>query len=344
MKHVGNSLLAGLLLFGSLALTGCDVEKARALQGAAAQFRNESLTAINAIDTMRRKELEPPPRTSSDARQEFVNRLLNSRSEITSTLIELAIDPYTPPSVPSWDNFIVDLRSQYEGFSAIFDQLDRGSLVGMNEVRKSAEYARILTVQMVLLADAISKNPPILTQYRASVIVKLRQARRDYQDIQAKLKAREAGGQSADVQQLLARKGDLERQTGGLMDEWLQLRQQEQKLLETTVAQCLKAAVMGKELGGLINDYDKLSLDQINRAIPRILNVSSSVTGRDYSALQVRASTLVSEIKADPLWNAVANNLIDRANLAASSRLQALSGTAASPGMPGLATPVSLPR
>ncbi|WP_421656270.1 hypothetical protein [Leptothermofonsia sp. ETS-13] len=142
-----SSIIACFLIVGSTLLLGCNVEKARALQGAAVQFRAESLAAIQAIDTMHKAELAPPPRSPAEVRRDFVNGILNSRSEINSNLVDLAINPYKPPADPKWDSFITDLCSQYESFAAIFEKLDRGSLVAKDEVRESAEHARKLTVQ-----------------------------------------------------------------------------------------------------------------------------------------------------------------------------------------------------
>ncbi|MGV0024968.1 hypothetical protein [Phormidesmis priestleyi] len=313
------SWIAGVLVIGSLSLGGCSVEKARTLQGAAVQFKTESLAAIDAIDTMRKRELEAPPRSQAEMRQSFINRILNSKVDINSTVIDLAIDPFQPPKVAEWDDFIVDLRGQYEGFASIFDKLNSGTLISRDEARKSAEYAKTLTVQMALLADAINKNPPMLTQYRSGVIVRFRKLRQDYQTVLAKLKN---GTGNETLQQLNQRKSDLENQAGEMMSEWQQIKQEEQKLLEITVAQCTKAAVLGKDLIEVANHYDELDLNQLNTLIPRILTTASAFTGRDYTSLKLKATGIVAQIRSDPFWSDVTTRLLDRANHAAASRSQ----------------------
>ncbi len=317
MKTVRHSWIVGLLIVSSFSLGGCSVEKARALQGAAMQFKNESLLAINAIDTMRQKELEPPERSSTDVRQGFINRILNSSVDLNSAVLDLAIDPYKPPKVPKWDEFIADLHGQYEGFSSIFDKLDGAAQVDLKEVKKSAEYAKVLTVQMALLADAINKNPPRLNQYRAVVIIRLKKVRQDYQTVQTKLKN---GTGNETLQQLTQRKAELENQTGEAMGEWLQIKQNEKKLLEVTVAQCTKAVIMGKELLEVANRYDDLDLNQLNAAIPRILTAASAFTGRDFGAISAKTSQIATDIRADPLWSDVTRRLVDRVNTASASR------------------------
>jgi hypothetical protein len=301
------------LIVGSLALGGCSVEKARALQGAALQFRNESLSAIEAIDTMRKRELEAPTRSSAEVRQAFINRILNSRVEVSGEVIDLAIDPFQPPKVPEWDTFIGDLRNQYEGFSEIFTKLDSKSVISRDEVKKSAEYAKTLTVQMALLAKAISDNPPMLVQHRTTAIVKLQAIKKDYQSIQTRIKAGETS--------LLPRKAELENQAGEVLGEWQQIKQEEQRILELTIAQCMRAAATGKEVIEAANRYDDLDLNQMNALVPRILNTASTFTGRDYTVLRTKATRIVDEIQADALWRGAAQKLLDRANSAAGSRI-----------------------
>ena len=304
-----------VLIVGGLALGGCSVEKARALQGAALQFRNESFTAIEAIDTMRKRELEAPPKSNTEIRQAFISRILTSRAEVSGEVIDFAIDPYQLPKAPEWDAFIRDLRSQYEGFSEIFEKLDSRSTVSQEEVKKSAEYARTLTVQMALLAKAISDNPPLLVRHRTTTIVKLRTIKREYQSVTAKLKAGES--QAA----LIQRKAELENQTGEMLGEWQQIKQEEQRLLETTVAQCMKAATIGKDVIETAKHYDDLDLSQLNALVPRALAATSLWTGRNYTSLRAKATQLVLEVQTDPLWSDVAQKFLDRVNAATQNRL-----------------------
>jgi hypothetical protein len=314
-----STLVACLFLLGGGLLGGCDTEKARAIQGAAVQFRVESLAAVQAIDDMHRQELEAPTRSPGDVRREFVTGILTSKSEINSNLVDLALDPYKTPVDPQWQSFIADLRSQYTNFAAIFDKLDAGNLVAVEDVRQSAEYARKLTVQMALMADVMSKNPPVLYRQRNAIVVKLRRQRQSYQSLLSQMKS-SYGSTDAAPQAQRDRLREIENQVGELMGDWQAIQQQEQKLMEATVTQCLKAAVLGKELGQLINQYDKLDLNQINTLIPRILGLAATVSGRDFTSVQLKATGLISEIKEDPLWRDTANSLLNRVNDAVSRR------------------------
>lgn len=321
MKPIQGLMMTVIVVASSSLLTGCNVEKARAIQGAAVQFRAESLAAIAALDEMHRQELSLPARSPAEIRREFINNILGSSRDADAELVELAIDPYQPPAYPAWDDFILELKGQYINFAAIFDKLDSGALVSQQEVRQSAEYAQKLTVQMALFADALSKNPPVLYRQRNVIVKKLRDQQRQYRALQTQIR-NDYGTIDAAPGSLRDRLRDIENQVGELLGVWQQVREQEQRLLDTTLAQCLKAAVLGKELGQLIAQYDQLDLSRINILVPRILNTAATLTGRDYGTLQVRATGLIAEIRRDPLWSKVTSDLTDRVNAAIAARSQ----------------------
>jgi ElaB/YqjD/DUF883 family membrane-anchored ribosome-binding protein len=104
------------------------------------------------------------------------------------------------------------------------------------------------------------------------------------------------------------------------MDEWQQIKQEEQKLLETTVTQCTKAVAVGKEVIEMANRYDDLSLQQINRSIPQLFTTLSSFTGKDYRSIRSKADSLLRDLQTDPFWRTVTQQFLDRANEAANRR------------------------
>jgi hypothetical protein len=302
-----NRRLAGLLGLVCVSLvSGCSVEKAKTLQVAASQFRSESLAAIDAIDTLRQRELEAPPRSLVETRQDTIRRILNSQSPLNADLIELALNPDRVPPDPEWEAFVADMKVQYTGFSGIFDRLEGGAMVDSQAVKNSAVYAQRLTVQMALFADAIQKNPPVLVRHRSWVIANLRRVRRDYQAL----------GNGATT----PRQSELERQTGELLAEWQRIRQEEQQLLEATVLQCTKAVAIGKDVIELANRYDDLSLSQLSLGVSQVLTTASSLTGRDYGRTQSQFDRLLGDLNRDPLWQPVTRSLLDRVNAAADGR------------------------
>jgi hypothetical protein len=304
-----------VVCFGSLALHGCSPEKARSLQASALQFRNESLMAIAAIDTLRKRELEAPPRSPGEIRQTFISKILESSVDLNSRTIDLAIDPYRVPSNTDWDQFIQELKLQYEQFSDIFDSLDRNPNVSRDQLKKAGDHARSLTIQMALFSKELSDNPPIFTQYRTRTLVKFRKVRREYQAVQSRIAL-----SGTDRDALAQRKSDLENQTGELLNEWQTIQQEERALLESTVAQCMRAATIGKQVIEAADRYDDLDISQLNSLIPSLFTTASSFTGKDYKTLQLKSTRLVTDLQSDPLWSAVAQPLINRMNNAGAQR------------------------
>ncbi len=70
-----------LILFIGIILWSCTPEKARALRTAAVQFKVEAFAAINAIDRMAKQETAAPPRTETEATEEFVKNILDLKVE-----------------------------------------------------------------------------------------------------------------------------------------------------------------------------------------------------------------------------------------------------------------------
>lgn len=122
-----------LLVTFSYLLIGCTPEKARAVRTAAIQFKTEALAAIEAINVMMNRELEPPPRTESAATEEFVTNILELEpdTELTSEIIDAALDPYKitldSELAQRREHFNNDLILQYTSFAAVFKDLEKGS-------------------------------------------------------------------------------------------------------------------------------------------------------------------------------------------------------------------------
>jgi len=309
MKYLHRPRISFFLLVVSVALSGCTPEKARSLQLAAVQFKAESLAAINAIVQMHRRELELPPQFQAEAKNSFINAVLNPEIPINNSIQVEKLTQFNASArpAPEWDTFVAELNNQYGQFEAIFNDLEKGSFLAAKAVDKSAQPARLLTVQMALFADEISQNPPQLYRYRSALIVKLRKLRSQYQDLIANQ------GSEQEIQQL-------RNQVGTAMDEWQQVKSEEQELLRTTVAQCTKAAMLGTDLSGLIERYDKLDLDELNSIIAIVLNNVSSITGQDYNQVKLRLAAVTNAINQDPILKQFADRALEQVGGAVNDR------------------------
>lgn len=312
MKYLHSSRITFVLLVVSVILSGCTPEKARALRLAAVQFKVESLTAIEAIENMHQRELTPPSLAQAEARSNAINNILISEKPILLPEdLDFLVDPDTPQIDPkaqeAWQAFINKMNSQYEALAAIYDEVEGGSLLATKAVEKSAEHAKNLTLQMAAFATVIDKHPPILIQDRIIVIADLDTLREEYQQ------KKNNGESDQNLQPLKERAGEL-------LDQWQQIAINEQELKETTVTQCLKAAVLGKDLTQLSQRYNKLNLNDLNSLIARILNTAATITGRDYASLKTKAANVFAEIQNDAIWSKAANTVLAEVNKATAGR------------------------
>jgi hypothetical protein len=286
----------------NLTLSSCTPEKAKALRIGAVQFKAESFACIDVIDTMRQRELEPPPRTSEEVRKDFIDNILISDSQILdSDEIELARNPniiHIDPEVENkWIAFISEMKTQYSSFAAIYDHVEQGSFLAAESVKNSAKYADKLTLQMAAFANTIDKAPPELLQYRTDIAAQLTQLKQDYQ-IESKNGVSEETLEPFRVQ------------AGELLARWEEVELQEKELRDATVTQCLKAAILGQELRPLIDTYDQLDLDNINSIISGIFDTVASITGLDYSALKQKTTTVIVKLKEDEVLRPFAEKIL----------------------------------
>lgn len=311
MKCLRRSRITFFLLVVSVTLSGCTPEKARSLRLAAVQFKAESTAAIKAIEELHRRELELPPQVQAQARNDFINGVLESGISInTSNIDKLTQLNRSPTPAPEWDTFVADMSNQYGQFEAIFNNIENGNYLATKAVKKSAEPAQILTVQMALFADAINENPPKLYRYRTAIALRLRNLRKQYQQSVTN------HASEGEIQQL-------RNQAGELMDEWQQVKSDEQELLTTTIAQCAKAATLGTELSGLIKRYDKLELDDLNSIIATILENVSSITGSDYSQIKLKVAAVNNAINQDETLKKIADSLLNQVQSVVNGRTPA---------------------
>ena len=93
----------------------------------------------------------------------------------------------------------------------------------------------------------------------------------------------------------------------------------EKDLERETIAQCLKASVIGVQIQKQIVDYDKLSLEDISEAMSLALSTAGALTGEDLSKLQVKTNEVIYTIENDPAWSALVAESLKRVNEARSN-------------------------
>lgn len=294
-----NTLTAVALIFTVMAI-GC-AGKAKTLRVAVAQFEVESISAVNAIEEMRQKEIAPPERTPAQATAVFVDNSIQSKNPVTPKRIKLWSNPdaveISPAIEKAWSEFIAKLRLQYITFAGIFDDIEQASFTAQKTVKKASPYIEKLTAQLVHFAKSIDQNPPILLQRRAALMAELQTIK------------------DSSINELEKR-----RKLAAWRDEWLALGADEQEIERNTVEQCLKAALIGKEIQKQILNYDQLSLNDITEALATVLGVAGTVTGRDFNQVQREVDRIVTDINNDPVWKKASELALVEVNKALNAR------------------------
>ncbi len=302
-RHSYSMLVVSLpLALGLLLISSCTPEKARALQAAATQFRIEALKAIGMIDEMRMREMAPPPRSQAEAVSDFVEGVMGTSKPLTPAIITGLINPFEVETaenlVTEWDKRRGGLRAQYTEFASIFEMLEVGSYLAGEAVARSQSLVGDLTLQMVAFAKAISEHPPMLIQYRSQLIAEIEEIR---------------GSE-------LREEEEKRSQIAPFLDRWLELMNQEQELGNSTVEQCLRAALLGKKVSDLTRRYSELKLDDLNRIITRALEVAGAVSSSDTQALKQKVDDVITTIKADKYWGGVVDDVVLDLTRAAAGR------------------------
>ena len=307
MKPKMTLLLLPVLLSCVLA-AGCTQEKARALRIAAVQFQVESIAAIDAIDKAINRELEAPPRTQAEVDNKFISRLtalakaaaaaVDGEMNLDEDKLDRANDPFRiridPNVQEKRDAFKRQMYEQYTAFGNAFEDIEQGWLFAGKAVKRAAEPAQKLTAQLVSFAKVFDGNPPRLIQYRNELILAM-------EDAAANTTLPEADRRTRLLQ---------------LRERWHALLAEETALQESVMAQCLKAAMLGREVSALIDRFDKVSLEDITNLIATALDQAGSITGKDLSEIKLKTNAFFDSIENDQVLKDSVNLMLEELNKA----------------------------
>jgi hypothetical protein len=280
-------------------LSSCSAEKAKALQALAMQFKVEAHAALDLIEQVRVRELEPPPRPKVEATRDFALALLEGPAVLTPTMLDDAAEPFAiERQRTEWDDKAESLRGQYSLFADMFEDLAAGSYVAKDAVARSKDIVRDLTLQLVAFANAIERNPPIFVQRRAALIAEIDRIRADTSlDDRQKLEA-----------------------IGPYLERWETVQREERELGAAVIAQCAKAAMLGKDVRTLAENYARLDIDAIHSIVVDALDTAGTITGRDVTDARGKVAQTISTIKADPIWSGLVDRALNDVSAAASAR------------------------
>lgn len=280
----------------SLSLSGC-MAKARTLHVAVNEFKNESVSAVDAIDTMWRAEIAPPPLTQSAATDAFVDRVLALDGNVTGEILPIVLDPYAISDTEQkqlearWNAFLSDLRLQYVTFAAIFDNVERASFTGRSTIEEAQPYIEKLTAQLAYFAKSIEDNPPQLIQHRGALLARLNT-----------------------LQESSIPEAEKRQQIALWRDDWIAMETSEAALRDQTIRQCVKAALIGKTVRDQIAAYGDLTQADLVEAINLGFQLAQSATGNDFAGLRGRVDEITQSIQADPVWSTSVDEVLGQIN------------------------------
>lgn len=272
------SALLALLMLGTLAACA---NKAKVIQAGAKQFEAEALASIDKIDEVRLREVSSPAPTPAEAEALFAANVLKSKKPITDKTLDFLLNPNDIGPLgdeAKWRQFLTKLRTQYRLFAAIFANLEQGSLLGTPTVKEAIPALDPLIGQVSAFARVMAKAPVKFVRERADLAGRIEDVRDSNQTEEAQKR-----------QALMA-----------LRQELVTLAAAEKELNEAVIAQCLKTATLGSQLRGLMQDYDKLSIDDIADGLEEAFALANAIPGLNLQELQDQTTEFLEAINKEP--------------------------------------------
>ena len=291
-------IFSSVVLSSSLFLGGC-ASKAKLIQAGAAQFENESLSAIEKIDQFRQKEIAATPLPPEKASAFFVKGIKASSGDISLQALKVLTEPFdttTPKSEAQWQAFLQQMRHQYTTFAATFASLDTGSVFAASDVKDTIPILDKLIGQMTAFSISIKKNPAEFIRERSAIAANLEKVR----DSDSTPEIKEL--------QLL----EMERRLR-------EITAVEKQITKETMGQALKAAKLGTELRKLIVKYDQLRIDDISEGLTTAFKLVGGIPGLDLTGLEAETNEIISMINADESLKSFFDTALSQVNGARSS-------------------------
>ncbi|MCZ8240721.1 MULTISPECIES: hypothetical protein [Microcystis] len=282
----------------SLTLNGCSPERRAILRLTALNFQTQATEAIAATKVI--YQLTANARPENQRREVLVRRLLTDPNldfgnpEAINKIIGqiLGISPAIPNPV---NEALDDLRQEYVVAAETFTNLEQAGLLGTESkaVASAAEPARRLTVKMLLLAEMIRQNPPSpKNANRVWIFYQFAQLRTRYASATT----------DAERRQIIETANQL-------LDQLFTINAEETTIVCQATAKLLLTAQTGAQLSALIEDYDRLSLNEIVAKITTALGIASSLSGRDLTSVNSKITEIQTSIQKDAALNRILNEL-----------------------------------
>lgn len=277
-KTVLVTLVCGLIL----SLFGCNEEKANALQVAAKQFNNEAQTAINLYESFSIKTVAMPQESQENKISYIMDQIKESKEPITAETLGNIMDSgfENAAALGILGKKFDELRLQYSKFYGMFNSLEKGSYFASDQVKRGAQFAATLTIQLITFAEDLSNTEGYMfSGERTLLIEEINAAKKNNNDTEIKY----------------------------AVISLLDIQAQERTAKQAIITQLLKASEAGKVVTESIKRYDSLSANDILNSINTSLRLfdTYSKTNTKMKTFLEKYSDYANTVRNDPYWSAI---------------------------------------
>ncbi|WP_296987425.1 hypothetical protein [Thalassospira sp. UBA1131] len=246
-------------LIGAITLLAACSQKAETLKLSVTQFGSATEQAFDHYDAAYSTQFAPFPKSDTAKRSAFVTNITDFTGTITPANIDTLLDPdavkIDPNVARQWQDTLKGLRSQYQQFVAIFDNIEAGSAFGASAVTESGPILEKLRAQLATISDEFARPPPQFLTRRSTLIAELNLIRtKDHNNPEAESLLIEAWWQ-----------------------QWNSLIAAESAMQTDTLRAFVTASALGNRLQGQIDNYAKLDVGSLITAVEDGIKLSSQI-------------------------------------------------------------------
>jgi hypothetical protein len=260
MRHRVPGSWLGLFWLGLvLAVSGCTEEKALALQSAALQYRDQAVRALGLTAHGLRAATAMPARTP----EQLADKLNSLEQPLDAATLEFLLTGETElaRTADIATQPLDQLRDRVIAFSAIFDNLPRGSYLAQDEVRRAVPIALRMNQSLLSVAAQIDAGTlRIADNPRRIEIIEDTNAARGLPPGEKRDKALRRAAQA--VAELSAREQQMQREAS---------------------ANLLQAAEIGNAMIGLARNYDQVALKDVLNGLNDALALAGRISPESQS-------------------------------------------------------------
>ena len=253
------SFLRRSVLISLITLLAACSQKAETLKLSVSQFGSATEQAFDKYGDAYGAQFAPFPKSDTAKRNTFISNIKDFTGKVTPANIETLLDPDAVKIDPSvqrqWQDTLKGLRSQYQQFVAIFDNIEAGSALGASAVTKSGPILEKLRTQLATISNDFARTPPQFLTRRSSLIAELNQIRaRDHS--------------TPETESLLVQ---------AWWQQWNSLIATESAMQADTLRAFVTASALGNKLQGQIDNYAKLDMASLITAVEDGIKLSDQI-------------------------------------------------------------------